>query len=207
MIQKKDFIEIEFSAKTNNEVFDTTIPAEAEKIGLKNLQPVIISVGAGMVIKGLDSDLEGKEIGKKYSSSFNPEQAFGKRDSKLVRMIPEKLFLAQKIRPQKGMQLSLDGMLVRVLSVSGGRVLVDFNNPLAGKEVTYDYTIKRIVEDLKEKINALQEFFFRKKFEFDIADKKVLFKVSGDIGKYILLFEKQFKDILNMDIEILKQDK
>jgi FKBP-type peptidyl-prolyl cis-trans isomerase 2 len=117
-------------------------------------------------------------------------------------MIPLKMFLAQKVMPEKGMQLSLDGMLVKILSVSGGRVLVDFNNPLSGKVIIYEYTIKRIVTDTKEKINSLQEFFFRNKFEFDLdeAKKEITFKVPENVGKFLFMFEKQFNDILGMKI-------
>lgn len=203
MIQKNDFIELEFIAKANNEVFDTTIKEEAEKAGLnvKVVAPVIISVGKGMSIKGLDKDLEGKEIGKQYSIKIKPEEAFGKRDARMVRMIPLKVFVQQRIMPEKGMQLSLDGMIVKILSVSGGRVLVDFNNPLAGKEVEYTYTIKRKVEDMKEKVNALQDFFFRTKFDFEVGTD-IVFKVDENVGKFVQLFEKQFEENLGMKIKV-----
>lgn len=203
-IQKNDFIEMEFIAKANGEVFDTSIKAEAEKAGLDitNFAPLIVSVGNGMLIKGLDATLEGKEIGKEYTSEFSPEEAFGKRSPQMVRMIPLKVFIQQKIMPEKGMQLSLDGMLVRVLSVSGGRVLVDFNNPLAGKTVSYTYTIKKKVDDLNEKINAIQDFFLRRRFDFEVSGKDVVFKVEENIGKFLQLFEKQFEDMLGMKIKI-----
>jgi FKBP-type peptidyl-prolyl cis-trans isomerase SlyD len=200
-VQKNDFIELEFVAKANKEVFDTNRKEEAEKIGMKQVIPMIISVGRGMVIKGLDQELEGKEIGKEYVSTYKPELAFGKRDPKMVRMIPLKIFLQQKIMPEKGMQLSLDGMLVRVLSVSGGRVLVDFNNPLSGKDVEYSYIIKKKIDDINEKINALQDFFFRNRFEFKIADKDLIFIVDENVNKFIQLFEKQFEEALGLKLK------
>ena len=39
------------------------------------------------------------------------------------------------------MAIQLDNTIARVLSVSGGRVTMDFNNPLAGKEIDYKYKI------------------------------------------------------------------
>lgn len=206
VVQKNDFVEIDFIAKANGEVFDTNLKEEAKKAGLQQQSiPLIIAVGRNMVIKGLDKDLEGKEINKQYSSKFTPEEAFGKRDSKMIKMIPLKVFHEHKINPQAGMPLSLDGMLVKILSVSGGRVLVDFNNPLAGKEVQYDYTIKRKIEDIKEKVNALQDFFFRTKFEFD-ADSDITFKVDENTGKFIQLFEKQFEEILGKKIKFAPKE-
>jgi FKBP-type peptidyl-prolyl cis-trans isomerase SlyD len=201
-VSKNDFVELEFTGKVKDgEIFDTNIKADADKIGMKEVFPLIIAVGKQMALKGLDKELEGKEIGKQYSYELTPEEAFGKRDKSMVRMIPLKVFIEQKIMPERGMQLSLDGMLVRVLSVSGGRVLVDFNNPLAGKQVVYSFSIKRKVEDIKEKVDAVQEFFFRRKFVFDIDGKTINFKVPEHAGSFITMFEKQFEDILGMKIK------
>jgi hypothetical protein len=107
------------------------------------------------------------------------------------------------------MQLNLDGMLVKVVSVSGGRVLVDFNNPLAGRIVTYIYKIIRKIEDEKGKINSLQDFFFRKRFDFEVKDKEVFFKVEKNMEPFIGMMAKPFEDILGMKIkaEIIEEKK
>jgi len=205
MIKKGDFIEIEFTGKIkdNNEIFDTTIKSDAEKAGLdlKNLKPFILSVGHRMLPLGFDEDLEGKESGKSYSVKVAPEKAFGKRNPQMVRMIPTKLFHAQKINPVRGMQLALDGQLVKVLSNASGRTLVDFNNPLAGREVVYEYKILREITDSKEKIDSLQEFLFRKKFEYDLEDKTIFFKVEKEIEPFIKMISKKFEEILGMKVE------
>ena len=131
-IKKKDFIELEFVAKIKDgNVFDTNIKQEAEKASLNitEFKPFILSVGHEMVISGLDKSLEGKEIGKAYEQEFSPDNAFGKRNPQLIKVIPMRVFKEQNIQPQPGMQLSLDNTIVRIASVSGGRILVDFNNP------------------------------------------------------------------------------
>lgn len=204
VVQKNDFIEIEFIGKIKDtgEVFDTNSKKEIEKRKLNfQAKPYILCVGKSMSIKGLDKDTEGKEIGKEYYIDFQPEDAFGKRNPSLVRMIPLSVFLNQKIMPQKGMQFSLDGALVKVISVSGGRVLVDFNNPLAGKVVSYTYKIIRKLDDDKEKINALQDFFFRQRFDFEIKDKEIFFKVTENLSKFIELMAGPFGDIIGMKIK------
>jgi len=204
VVKRNDFIEIEFTGKIkdSSEVFDTNIKSEIEKSKINvKAKPYIVSVGHGMAIAGLDKDFEGKEVGKEYSVELTPEEAFGKRDPSMVKMIPIKLFLAQKIMPQKGMQLSLDGMAVKVISVSGGRVLVDFNNPLSGKTVVYNYTIKRQLDDIKEKIDSVQEFFLRKKFDFEIKNNEIVFKVEAPVVKFIEMMSKPFEDILGMKVK------
>ncbi|MFH0712123.1 MAG: FKBP-type peptidyl-prolyl cis-trans isomerase [archaeon] len=204
-LNKNDFIEIEFTGKISNtnEIFDTNIKADAEKaeLNIKELKPFILSIGHKMLPTGFDADLEGKEINKQYILNLKPENAFGKRNPKLVRMIPAKHFHEQKIEPQKGMQLSLDGQLVKILSSDRGRTLVDFNNPLAGKEITYTYKINRLIDDEKEKINALQDFFFQKQFNFKTEDKKIIFEIEKQFEPFIKIFASKFEEILGMKTE------
>lgn len=204
-ITKNDFIEIEFTGKITNtdEIFDTNIKVDAKKANLdtKNIKPFVLSVGHKMLPKGFDDDLINKEIEKNYTINIKPEDAFGKRNPQIIRMIPTKLFHEQKIDPQKGMQLNLDGQLVKILSSDRGRTLVDFNNPLAGKPVTYKYKINKIITDQNEKINALQEFLFRKIFDFEIKDKTITFKIEKQFEPFIDMFAPKFEKILGLKIE------
>lgn len=205
-VKKNDFVEIEFTGKIliTGEIFDTNIKNDAEKAGLetKNIKPFILSVGNKMLPTGFDLDIEGKEIGKNYSVECNPEDAFGKRNPEMVRMIPTKLFHEQKINPQRGMQITLDGQLVKVLSSSGGRTLIDFNNPLSGKKISYDYKINKKITDVNEKVNALQDFLFRRRFDFDLGEKKVTFKVGKEFEQFVKMFSGKFEELVGLKIEI-----
>ncbi|MBT3642644.1 hypothetical protein HN604_02500 [archaeon] len=206
--KKNDFIEVEFTAKLSddNEIFDTNIQSVAKKAELntENIKPFILSIGNKMLPSGFDEDLIGKEVEKDYSINLVPENAFGKRDPKMVRMIPTKLFHEQNIDPIRGTQLSLDGQLVRVLSSSGGRTLIDFNNPLAGKNVTYDYKITRTVTDEKEKTDALQEFLFKQVFKSEISNEKVIFSVPKNHAPLVKMFIPKFEEILDKKIEVVE---
>ncbi len=203
---KNDFIEIEFTGRISNtnEIFDTNIKSDLPKTNNQepktDPKPFILSIGHKMLPTGFDENLEGKEIGKQYNLNLKPEQAFGKRNPQLIRMIPTKHFHAQKIEPQKGMQLSLDGQLVKILSSDRGRTLVDFNNPLAGKNVTYTYKINKIITDQKEKINALQDFIFKKQFDFDINNNTITFKTEKQFEPFIKIFAPKFEEIIGMKI-------
>lgn len=203
-INKNDFIEIEFTGKISNtnEIFDTNIKADAEKanLNIKELKPFILSVGHKMLPTGFDANLEGKETDKQYTINIKPEDAFGKRNPQLVRIIPTKHFHEQKIEPKRGMQLTLDGQLVKILSSDRGRTLVDFNNPLAGKEVTYTYKINKIITDQNQKINALQDFLFQKQFDFDVENKTITFKIEKQFEPFIKMFAPKFEEILGMKI-------
>lgn len=209
-IKKGDFIELNFSAYDANRIFDSTYPKDAKELGIeeKNLKPLLISVGHEMVLKGLDNDLIGKETGKDIVLELEPKDAFGKRDPKMIKVIAMKIFKEKNINPVPGMPLQLDNMVVKVISVSGGRVIVDFNNPLAGKKVKYVYNIKRIIDDDKEKIDAMQDYFFRSKFDYDY-DKKTKIAVFKDkkIEPIINMFKDKFKDIVGIEIKLADSTK
>ncbi len=215
-VNKNDFIEIEFTGRISNtnEIFDTNIKADMpatsdQRPATSDPKPFILSVGHKMLPVGFDADIEGKETNKEYSINLKPQDAFGKRNPQLVRMIPTKHFHEQKIEPQKGMQLSLDGQLVKILSSDRGRTLVDFNNPLAGKDVTYIYKINKIITDQKEKINAIQDFLFQKQFDFEINNQTITFKIEKQFEPFIKIFAPKFKEILNLKIEskIIRKEK
>jgi len=204
--KKNDFIELSFTGKVKNgEVFDTNIPEEAKKIGLEiNKTPFILCVSQEMVIKGLDKELENKELKKEYLVDLLPKDAFQERKSSLVKLIPLNVFTQQKISPRSGMTFALDNMLVKVVSVSGGRVLADFNNPLSGKIISYNFTIKRKVDDINEKIKSVLDYFIRKDIKFDIKDKKVVLELEENFSPLLSIINTKFGKILDFDFIIKK---
>lgn len=204
--KKNDFIELSFTGKVKNgEVFDTNIPEEAKKIGLEiNSGPFILCVGQEMVIKGLDKELENKELKKEYSVELLPKDAFQERKSSLVKLIPLNVFTQQKISPRPGMTFALDNMLVKVVSVSGGRVLADFNNPLSGKIISYKFTIKRKVDDINEKIKSVLDYFIRKDIKFNIKEKKVILELEENFSPLLGIINNKFSKILGFDFSVKK---
>jgi len=205
-LQKKDFIEIQFTGRIKGgEIFDSNIKKDLEKINPKinpeQIKPLSFCLGEGMFLKGIDDFLIGKEIGE-YTIELMPEQAFGNRDSKLIQMMPMKLFMQQKMNPIPGAVFNFDGRVAKILTVSGGRVMVDFNNPLAGKILIYDIKVLRKIDELKEKIKALNDFLFKKDFKFEIKEKKLIIGVEKSMVNFVEMFKDKFKDILGLDLEV-----
>jgi FKBP-type peptidyl-prolyl cis-trans isomerase 2 len=160
-IKKGDFVEIEYTGQVNTPrfVFDTTYVDVAKKEDIyseKTLYgPVSICVGENQILKGLDDSLENLEVGKEHVITLSPEHAFGKKDGKLLRLIPSNVFLKQRIRPMPGLQVNIDGMLGTIRTVAGGRTIVDFNHPLSGREVTYTVKLNRVLESDADKVLSL----------------------------------------------------
>lgn len=202
-MQKKDFIEIEFTGKTKDgEIFDSNIKKNLEKLNPdSNPKTLIFSLGEGMFLKGIDDFLIGKEIGK-YTIELSPEKAFGPRVREFVQMVPIKLFHSQNLNPAPGAVFNFDGRIAKILSVSSGRVMIDFNNPLAGKDVTYEINVLRKVDDINEKAKSLVEFLFRRDFKFSVQDKKIIIEAEKNLSQLIGMFKEKFKDILDLDLEV-----
>ena len=203
MFQKNDFIELEFIGKVKDgNIFDTNIKEEAKKINLElETRPLIICIGQNMILPAIDEFLIGKEIGK-FNLELTPEKAFGMRDTKMIKTMPIKIFLEKQVYPQAGMMFEFDNVIGKVSAVSGGRVIVDFNHPLANKNVVYELNVKRKVEDNKEKVESLILFMFRRKFDFEIVEKKLIIKSEEKFRQFLDLFKEKFKEILNLDLEV-----
>jgi FKBP-type peptidyl-prolyl cis-trans isomerase 2 len=159
-IKKGDFIEVEYTGKVveDNFVFDTTSEKVAKEMHIHNpyaqYGPSVVCIGQQQLLKGLDEGLVGKEIGKEYTIKLSPEQAFGKKSAELLRLVPLSAFKKGNTRPEIGMQVDVDGQMGIVKTVTGGRVIVDFNHPLSSKELEYKIKINKIVTDDVEKVTS-----------------------------------------------------
>ncbi len=208
-LKKNDFIEIEFTArvKNTNEIFDSNINEDLKAANLEiEPKPFVFCLGEGMFLKGVEDFLTGKKEGK-YEIELPPEKAFGKRNSSLIQLIPSKIFREQKLNPVQGVVFNFDGRLAKVLSVSGGRVIADFNNPIAGKDVVYNVNVLRKLEDVNEKAKAFIDFLFRKDLKFEIKDKKIIIETEKSMVKFTELFKDKFKSALDLDLEVKEVSK
>jgi FKBP-type peptidyl-prolyl cis-trans isomerase 2 len=192
---------LKYTGYANGEVFDSNIEEELKKLNPEaKVKKTVVCVGQGMLVKGLDKDLDGKEIGKDYEIELKPEDAFGERKRELIRIIPLKAFTEKKVNPQPGMVLTLDGALVKIIAVSGARVTTDFNNPLSGKQIKYEYKMVRKVEDIKEKAEALLEILFRFVPEFDVEGEKVVVKGPKQLEVFVKSFGEKFKELIGKEL-------
>jgi peptidylprolyl isomerase len=189
-LQKGDFILIEYVAKVKEtgEIFDTTIEETAKKEHLYKegdiYETKLVVIGENWVLKPLDESLTTMEIDKPTVVEITPEKAFGQRDPEKVKRVPLKQLLAREITPSVGMRIEYGGKNATVRAIGAGRVLLDFNPPLAGKTLVYDITIKRKLDTIEEKIAALIHRRIPniedKKFEFTSKGKTVTIQMPED---------------------------
>jgi len=186
-VKKHDFIEIDYTGIVEEQVFDTTDEKIAKDKGIhqegNRYKPLVVCVGEQHLLPGIDASFEGKEIGK-YKLELKPDNAFGRKNSDLIKLMPASKFKEQKIEPQPGLHVNINGYMGVIKTVSGGRITVDFNHPLSGRDVTYEIEIKKIVDDKKEQLLALSRVL--------LGTEDVEIKVDGN--KATMKYKKKFPD-------------
>lgn len=111
--------------------------------------PLEFALGAGQVIPGFDSAVEGMTVGDKKSVSIEPDSAYGERHEQLLQEVPKDA-LPEEIDVQVGMQLQGQGPEGQVThfvvaAVSEETITLDANHPLAGHELNFDIELVEIV--------------------------------------------------------------
>jgi len=81
-----------------------------------------------------------------------PEKAFGEYNPELKDTFSINRF---KEKPEIGQRVRIGNRIGTIERIVGRRVIVDFNHPLAGKKITFEYEIKEKLERLEDKIRAL----------------------------------------------------
>ena len=158
-IALNDFVEVTYIGKLEDgKIFDTNNESVAKTHKIHSAKqkygPIKICVGEHQILEGIDKELIGKEIGKKYTLKIPSELGFGKRDIKKVQLVPLSTFNEHKVKPFKGLQVDFDGQIGVVQRISGGRVMVNFNHPLAGKDLIYELEILQKITNPVEKVQA-----------------------------------------------------
>ncbi len=193
-MEKGDIIRWEFEAwivEDGNEVlFDTTNEELAKEQGIHDPNvkygPMVSIVGAGRLIKGIEEELLNAEVGKEYEVTIPPEKAYGERDPKLVKIHSYRELARQKIEPEVGKEIIINNKRGRIVTVTPGRVVIDFNHPLAGKTLKYKFKIVEKVEDEVEKVRAIIEMDYGKdvdKFNIELKDEDIIIELP-DVCKY-----------------------
>jgi peptidylprolyl isomerase len=160
-LQKGDFILIDYVAKVKetNEVFDTTQEevAKKERLGKEGdiYEPKLVVLGENWVLKALDEALTAMDTDKPQSVEISADKGFGQRDPEKIKRVPIKQLYAKEINPVVGARIEFQGKMATVRSTGAGRVLLDFNPPLAGRTLIYDVKVIKKLDAAEEKISAL----------------------------------------------------
>jgi peptidylprolyl isomerase/FKBP-type peptidyl-prolyl cis-trans isomerase SlyD len=181
-IDNGDFVRVNFTGKIKDteDVFDTTYDEIAQEAGIfeenKTYKPIPIVVGGNHLLPAIEEAIIGLDEGDKKTIEVDSENAFGARNPSLIQLVPMREFKKQGMTPVPGMKIQSEGATGKILTVNGGRVKVDFNHELAGRDLVYDVEVTEIIEDEAEKIKSMIELHYSNpnvdvdKTEIDIVD-------------------------------------
>ncbi len=116
--------------------------------------PMVILIGHGNIIPGLEKAMEGREAGDKFEADVSAADAYGVRQENMIQRVPKKHFKDMRLEP--GMQAVLPTNFgpraVTILKVGMSVVDVDLNHPMAGKDLHFVIEIVNVREASAEEV-------------------------------------------------------
>jgi peptidylprolyl isomerase len=137
--KKGDNVKVHYRGKLEDGTeFDTSAGRE----------PLEFTIGEGMLIPGFENAVEGMAPGESKTITIPAEEAYGPYIKELVADFDKSQF-PPDITPEVGTQLQIEQenegkTLVRVISITGDKVTLDANHPLAGKDLIFDIDLVEI---------------------------------------------------------------
>ncbi len=138
-IETNQIVSIEYEVRDGNKVVDSNIGGT----------PLVFMYGKGQIIPGLESGIKNMSIGEKADILVKSEDAYGVYNADAKQEVPSDQFAG--IDLEIGMTLYGQGedggtVQVTVIEIGADDIVIDFNHPLAGKDLMFAVTINNIRE-------------------------------------------------------------
>ena len=127
-----DRVQIHYTGTlSDGEMFDTS----------DGRAPLEFELGAGQVIPGFDTAVDGMEVGEKKTVTIPAADAYGEHRPEMIMALPVSE-LPEGLTPEVGQQLHMqttEGQVVPVTvrEVTEEKVVLDANHALAGQDLTF----------------------------------------------------------------------
>ncbi len=137
-IQENQVVTIEYELKVDGEVVDSNVGKD----------PLEFTFGIGQLIPGLESRMTEMNEGDSEAITVPAAEGYGEYNAEAKQALPKEQF--GDLQLEVGMPLQGQGengqpIQVVVEEIKDNEVVVDFNHPLAGKELNFDITVKSII--------------------------------------------------------------
>jgi peptidylprolyl isomerase len=134
---------------SNGSVFDSS----------EGKDPLEFLVGAGQIIPGLETGIKGMKVGQKKQITIKAAEAYGDYNQAAVQEVPKESF-PKDMKIETGMELvaqtAMGPVPVRIAEIRDSSVMVDFNHPLAGKDLTFDVEIMSVRDATKQELASIE---------------------------------------------------
>lgn len=215
-----DFIELSFEMRAGQDkkLISTSKEDVAKANNIfdekKKYKDAVIIVGSDGLFKDINDSFKNAEVGKEYEVIVPAKDAYGLRDNKNIKVVPMREFQRNNINPEMGKEVNINNKVGRIISVTPGRVLIDYNHELAGKDLYYTYEIKKVIDDVPGKVNAIIDMDYSNSDDFEVnVDNNTIniqipenakfdvnwvdskYRVVNDIRKYLPDYDVLIKEL------------
>ncbi len=138
---------------------------DAEGVLLSPVKTTEVMIGLGMLLPDFERALIGLQQGNSFACALSCEQAYGKYQTAAVKALPLQLFPKERGGQtnwlKTGMQIPMQNdrgqhIAGLVKAIDKETVHIDFNHPLAGKDLYFSGKILSVREANKEEKEHLQ---------------------------------------------------
>jgi len=128
-------VSMDYTLTVDGEFVDKSDPGE----------PFEFLQGHNNIIPGPEAQIDGMKVGESRQVTVEAKDGYGEFDQTQVMDVPLSEF-PENLHPEPGMELMVKdkeghSLYARVVSVGKSRAKLDFNHPLAGKQLTFDVTV------------------------------------------------------------------
>ncbi len=121
-------------------------------------EPLPFIMGAGMIVKGLEDALRGKEVGYSERITVESEDGYGEVQPDLLQEMPRDRF-PDDMEMNTGMIFEAETphgpVNFQVSEVKDDVIIADFNHPMAGRRLHFDIKVAEVREATDDDKNAL----------------------------------------------------
>jgi len=174
-----------FSPENKEMLVETTSKENAEKEKIykpeQEYKPIVICFGRTKLLPKVEQVLRNAEPEKLYEIVLEPQDAYGERKPDLIRTYPLNQILnlpefregKETLEVGKTVTLRDENGMPRegkIVTITAGRVRIDFNHPYAGKKVKINVKIEKVLHTETEKVYSLIEMIYgtNKNFEVEV---------------------------------------
>ena len=145
-VEENLIIAIDYTLTVGDEVVDSS----------EGREPLEFLQGAGNIILGLEREMFNMAIGESKKVTVSPAEGYGEIDNEAFMEIPTNQF-PENVPVEVGTELEVkneegEPAYVRIDKVENNIALLNFNHPLAGKELAFDVKVISIREPSEEEL-------------------------------------------------------
>ncbi len=145
-VEENLIIAIDYTLTVGDEVVDSS----------EGREPLEFLQGAGNIILGLEREMFNMAIGESKKVTVSPAEGYGEIDNEAFMEIPTNQF-PENVPVEVGTELEVkneegEPAYVRIDKVENNIALLNFNHPLAGKELNFDVKVISIREPSEEEL-------------------------------------------------------